>query len=297
MIENKTFGSRLRVGTIYFIVILLALLCLLPVWNMVCMSFSSSTMVMANEVTFFPKDFTLEAYKLILKDAQFFRSFGLSVLRVCLALVINLTMIVLLAYPLSKTVREFNGRNIVMSIMIIAMLFSGGMIPSYLLLKELKLLNTVWALVLPTAVPISNMIMCMNFMTAIPSALEEAAIIDGASPLQVLLRIILPCSKPSMATMALFSIVGHWNDFEAGLIYMTKRENYPLMTYIQSLDLNLSMMLEDSMSPEALEKLLEISGKNLNAAKVVVATIPLMLIYPFLQKYLIHGIVMGAVKE
>ena len=297
MIENKTFGSRLRVGTIYFIVILLALLCLLPVWNMVCMSFSSSTMVIANEVTFFPKEFTLEAYKLILKDAQFFRSFGLSVLRVCLALVINLTMIVLLAYPLSKTVREFNGRNIVMSIMIIAMLFSGGMIPSYLLLKELKLLNTVWALVLPTAVPISNMIMCMNFMTAIPSALEEAAIIDGASPLQVLLRIILPCSKPSMATMALFSIVGHWNDFEAGLIYMTKRENYPLMTYIQSLDLNLSMMLEDSMSPEALEKLLEISGKNLNAAKVVVATIPLMLIYPFLQKYLIHGIVMGAVKE
>ena len=204
---------------------------------------------------------------------------------------------VLLAYPLSKTVREFNGRNIVMSIMIIAMLFSGGMIPSYLLLKELKLLNTVWALVLPTAVPISNMIMCMNFMTAIPSALEEAAIIDGASPLQVLLRIILPCSKPSLATMALFSIVGHWNDFEAGLIYMTKRENYPLMTYIQSLDLNLSMMLEDSMSPEALEKLLEISGKNLNAAKVVVATVPLMLIYPFLQKYLIHGIVMGAVKE
>lgn len=297
MIENKTFGSRLRVGTIYFIVILLALLCLLPVWNMVCMSFSSSTMVMANEVTFFPKDFTLEAYKLILKDAQFFRSFGLSVLRVCLALVINLTMIVLLAYPLSKTVREFNGRNIVMSIMIIAMLFSGGMIPSYLLLKELKLLNTVWALVLPSAVPISNMIMCMNFMTAIPSALEEAAIIDGASPLQVLLRIILPCSKPSMATMALFSIVGHWNDFEAGLIYMTKRENYPLMTYIQSLDLNLSMMLEDSMSPEVLEKLLEISGKNLNAAKVVVATVPLMLIYPFLQKYLIHGIVMGAVKE
>ena len=297
MIENKTFGSRLRVVTIYFFVILLALLCLLPVWNMVCMSFSSSTMVIANEVTFFPKDFTLEAYKLILKDAQFFRSFGLSVLRVCLALVINLTMIVLLAYPLSKTVREFNGRNIVMSIMIIAMLFSGGMIPSYLLLKELKLLNTVWALVLPSAVPISNMIMCMNFMTAIPSALEEAAIIDGASPLQVLLRIILPCSKPSLATMALFSIVGHWNDFEAGLIYMTKRENYPLMTYIQSLDLNLSMMLEDSMSPEALEKLLEISGKNLNAAKVVVATVPLMLIYPFLQKYLIHGIVMGAVKE
>ncbi len=297
MIENKTFGTRLRVIVIHVVVILLALLCLFPIWNMVCMSFSSSTMVMANKVTFFPREFTLEAYKRIIQDTQFFVSFGRSVLRVVLALIINLTMIVLLAYPLSKTVREFNGRNVVMSIMIVAMLFSAGMIPNYLLLKELKMINTIWALVLPGAVPISNMIMTMNFMTAIPSSLEEAAIIDGASPLQVLTRIILPCSKPSLATMALFSIVGHWNDFQSGLIYMTKREKYPLMTYIQTLTATVTENLEDGMTPEALEKLLEVTGKNLNAAKVVVATIPLMLIYPFLQKYLIHGIVMGAVKE
>lgn len=297
MIETKTFGTRLRISAIYTIVILLALLCLFPVWNMVCMSFSSSAMVMANKVTVYPRQFTFEAYKLILKDSQFFVSFGISVLRVALALVINLTLIVLTAYPLSKTVREFNGRNFVMSIMIIAMLFSGGMIPTYLLLKNLKLTNTIWALVLPTALPISNMIMTMNFMTAIPGALEEAAIIDGASPLKILTKVVLPCSKPSLATMALFTIVGHWNDFEGGLIYMTKQEKYPLMTYIQSLQVNLSMMLEDGMDPAAMEKLAEVSGKNLNAAKVVVATIPLVLIYPFLQKYLIHGIVMGAVKE
>lgn len=297
MIENKTFGTRLRIVVIYTIVILLAVLCMFPVWNMVCMSFSSSTMVMANKVTVYPRQFTLEAYKMILKDSQFFVSFGISVLRVALALVINLTLIVLTAYPLSKTVREFNGRNFVMSIMIIAMLFSGGMIPTYLLLKNLKLTNTIWALVLPTALPISNMIMTMNFMTAIPSALEEAAVIDGASPFKILTKVVLPCSKPSLATMALFTIVGHWNDFEGGLIYMTKQEKYPLMTYIQALQLNLSMILEDGMEPAAMEKLAEVTGKNLNAAKVVVATIPLVLIYPFLQKYLIHGIVMGAVKE
>ena len=297
MIENKTFGTRLRVVVIYFLVILLALLCLLPIWNMICMSFSSSTMVIANKVTLLPKEFTLEAYKRILQDSQFFVSFGRSVLRVCLAVFINLTMIVLLAYPLSKTVREFNGRNVVMSIMIVAMLFSAGMIPNYLLLKELKMINTIWALVLPGAVPISNMIMTMNFMIAIPNSLEEAAILDGASPLQVLTRVILPCSKPSLATMALFSIVGHWNDFQSGLVYMTKQEKYPLMTYIQTLNANLNMMLEDGLDPEVMEKLMEVTGKNLNAAKVVVATIPLMLIYPFLQKYLIHGIVMGAVKE
>lgn len=297
MIENKTIGTRLRVIVIHVVVVLLALLCLFPIWNMVCMSFSSSTMVIANKVTFFPREFTLEAYNRILKDTQFFVSFGRSVLRVVLALALQLTMIVLTAYPLSKTVREFNGRNIVMTLMIVAMLFSGGMIPMYLLLKELNMINTIWALVLPSAVPISNMIMTMNFMTAIPSSLEEAAIIDGASPLQVLTRIILPCSKPSLATMALFSIVGHWNDFEGGLIYMTKREKYPLMTYIQTLTATVTDNLEDGMTPEALEKLLEVTGKNLNAAKVVVATIPLMLIYPFLQQYLIHGIVMGAVKE
>lgn len=297
MIENKTIGTRLRVIVIHVVVVLLALLCLFPIWNMVCMSFSSSTMVIANKVTFFPREFTLEAYNRILKDTQFFVSFGRSVLRVVLALALQLTMIVLTAYPLSKTVREFNGRNIVMTLMIVAMLFSGGMIPMYLLLKELNMINTIWALVLPGAVPISNMIMTMNFMTAIPSSLEEAAIIDGASPLQVLTRIILPCSKPSLATMALFSIVGHWNDFEGGLIYMTKREKYPLMTYIQTLTATVTDNLEDGMTPEALEKLLEVTGKNLNAAKVVVATIPLMLIYPFLQQYLIHGIVMGAVKE
>ena len=297
MIENKTFGARLRVVVIYFLVILLALLCLLPIWNMICMSFSSSTMVIANKVTLLPKEFTLEAYKRILNDSQFFVSFGRSVLRVVLALVINLTMIVLLAYPLSKTVREFNGRNVVMSIMIVAMLFSAGMIPNYLLLKELKMINTIWALVLPGAVPISNMIMTMNFMIAIPNSLEEAAILDGASPLQVLTRVILPCSKPSLATMALFSIVGHWNDFQSGLVYMTKQEKYPLMTYIQTLNANLNTLLEDNLDPVVMEKLMEVTGKNLNAAKVVVATIPLMLIYPFLQKYLIHGIVMGAVKE
>ena len=162
MIENKTTGTFVRIFVIYFLVITLALLCLLPIWNMVCMSFSSSTMVIANKVGFVPREFTLEPYKLILKDSQFFKSFGISVLRVALGLFINLTMIVLLAYPLSKTVREFSGRNVVMGIMIVAMLFSGGMIPTYLLMKEMGMLNSVWALVLPGAVPVGNMIMMSN---------------------------------------------------------------------------------------------------------------------------------------
>ncbi len=297
MVTSRSAASRIGKAAAYTVVILLALICAFPIWNMVCMSFSSAAMVAANRVVLTPRAFTLEAYTLILKDMQFWRSFMISVIRVLLGVAINLVMIVLLAYPLSKTTREFNGRNVVMSIMIVAMLFSGGMIPTYLLVKDLGLLNSIWALVLPSAVPVSNMIMTMNFMIGIPDSLEEAAIVDGASPLQVLLRIILPCCKPCMATMALFSMVGHWNNFYDGLIYMTKQTNYPMMTYIQSLQVNYAMMLTEDMSPEALRKLMEVSGKNLNAAKVVVATIPIMAVYPFLQQYLISGIVMGAVKE
>jgi len=297
MIENKTIGSRIRVAVTYIIVIALALLCLLPIWNMICISFSSGTMVAANNVTFLPREFTLEAYSVMLEDDLFWNAFGVSLLRVALSLVINLVMIVLVAYPLSKTKREFGGRNFVMGFLVFAMLFSGGMIPTYLIFKDLGLLNTVWALVLPAAVPISNTIMTMNFISGLPDSLEEAAVLDGANPLQVLTKIIIPCSKPSMATMALFSIVGNWNEFYHGLIYMTKSENYPLMTYIHSLQIDVSSLISEDMTAEALKKLNDLSGKNLNAAKVVVATVPLMLIYPFLQKYLIHGIVMGAVKE
>ena len=297
MVENKTIGSHIRIAATYVIVILLTLLCLFPIWNMVCISFSSATMVSANKVILTPREFTLEAYLLMLNDSAFWRAFGVSVLRVVLGLAINLTMIVLLAYPLSKTKREFNGRNIIMGFLIFAMLFSGGMIPGYLVVKELGLLNTIWALVLPAAVPISNTIMTMNFISSLPDSLEEAAVLDGANPLQILIHLIIPCSKPSMATMALFSIVGNWNEFYHGLIYMTKSAKFPLMTYIHSLRVDISSMITEEMSLEAMKKLYDLSGENLNAAKVVVAVVPLMLIYPFLQKYLIHGIVMGAVKE
>ena len=297
MIENKSVISRVRVVVTYAIVLLLTLLCLFPLWNMVCISFSDATVVAANRVFFLPVDFTTMAYEKLLEDSQFWRSFGTSVLVVILALIIQLSMILLLAYPLVKSEQEFRGRNICMGFFIFAMLFSGGMIPTYLVVKELKLLNTIWALVLPGAVPIGNVIMVMNFFSGIPKSLEEAAIIDGASPLQVLLKVYVPCSKPSIATMALFSIVGHWNSFYSGLIYMTKVEKYPLMSYIHTLQIDLGKMAESNMSAEDLTSILAVSGKNLNAAKVVVSTIPLLLIYPFLQKYLITGIVMGAVKE
>lgn len=297
MSYSANFKDRIGRVVIYAIVIMLALVCLLPLWNIVAISFSSSEAVSANAVGLVPVNFTTAAYTKIIDDAQFWRSFGISVLRVALTLVLNMILIILMAYPLSKSKREFKGRNIYMNIMIFAMLFSGGMIPSYLLIKNLDMLNTIWALVLPGAVPIFSVILVMNFFSAVPKALEEAAFIDGANPIQVLFKVYVPVSIPALATVALFSIVGTWNDFFSGLIYMTKVSNYPLMTYIQSLNVNIADLLQAGTNSSELSKLTEISNKNLNAAKIVVAVIPLLLIYPLLQKYFVTGIVVGSVKE
>ena len=280
---------------IHIIIVLLGLLCLLPLLNILTISFSSSAAVDGNQVGLLPVDFTTAAYSKILEDAQFWRSFLISVERVALALVLNFVLIVLMAYPLSKSSDQFRGRNIYSNLMIFAMLFSGGMIPAFLVVKGLGLLNTVWALVLPGAVPIFNVILVMNFFASAPRELEEAAFIDGANPLQVLLQVYIPISKPVLATVSLFSIVGSWNDFYSGLLYMPKPTEYPLMTYIQSLQINIEDLIKQGNISSVVGSA-SVGNTNLNAAKIVVAVIPLLIIYPFMQKYFVSGITVGAVK-
>ena len=294
---KEKFGIRQFI--IYVVVILLTLSCLIPLMNVISLSFSSSQAVASNKVGLWPEEFTFAAYEKIINDAQFWRSFGISVFRVAMALIINLFMIVTLAYPLSKSVKVFRSRKVFMNIMVFAMLFSGGMIPSYLVVRYLGLINSVWALILPGAVPIGSVILVMNFFRSVPKSLEESALLDGANPWQILTRIYIPISLPSLATVSLFSIVGSWNDFFGGLIYITLVENYPLMTYIQSLSVNIAETLQKAggMSTQQLQALLSVSNRNLNAAKIVVAIVPLLVIYPFLQKYFVQGIVVGAVKE
>ena len=294
---KEKFGIRQFI--IYVVVILLTLSCLIPLMNVISLSFSSSQAVASNKVGLWPEEFTFAAYEKIINDAQFWRSFGISVFRVAMALIINLFMIVTLAYPLSKSVKVFRSRKVFMNIMVFAMLFSGGMIPSYLVVRYLGLINSVWALILPGAVPIGSVILVMNFFRSVPKSLEESALLDGANPWQILTRIYIPISLPSLATVSLFSLVGSWNDFFGGLIYITKVENYPLMTYIQSLSVNIAETLQKAggMSTQQLQALLSVSNRNLNAAKIVVAIVPLLVIYPFLQKYFVQGIVVGAVKE
>ena len=278
---------------IWAVVILLTLSCLLPLINMVAISFSGSNAVSANKVGLLPVDFNTSAYKKLLGDAQFWKSFLISVERVVLGTFINMVFTISMAYPLSKSRNRFRAREIYMKIVIFAMLFSGGISPLFMVVSKLHLTNTIWSLVLPGAVPVFNVILLINFFKGVPDSLDEAARIDGAGPLTVLLKIYLPVSLPALATVALFAIVNHWNDYFSGLIYMSKAEMYPLQTYIQQLTVDLTQITDANQ----LKQLAYMNNRTFNAAKIVVSTIPLLIIYLFLQKYFVTGMVIGAVKE
>ena len=293
MIKSKTIGGKTADILIYLTVIFMTMCCLFPLLNMVAISFSDKAAASANMVGLVPVDFTTSAYKTLLGESQFWVSFWISIKRVFLGTIINMILTILLAYPLSKSKREFKGHDVYMYIVIFAMLFSVGMIPIYLTIKSYGLLNSIWALILPGAVPVFNVILLMNFFKGVPKSLEEAAAIDGASKLTILLKIYLPISMPALATIILFCIVNHWNDFFSGLVYMNKTSMYPLQTYIQQLSVDMSQITD----PEQLKRFAQVSNKTLDAAKIVVSTIPLLIIYPFLQKYFVSGIVIGAVKE
>lgn len=293
MIQKKSFGAYTAKAIIWLVVILMTLSCLLPLINMIAISLSGSSAVAANEVGLLPVDFTLTTYNKLLKDGQFWASFWISVQRVVLGTLINMFFVITMAYPLSKSKLRFPAREVYIKFVIFAMLFSGGIIPLYMVVSGLKLTDTIWALVLPGAVPVFNVILMINFFKSVPVSLDEAARIDGASPLTILVKIYLPVSLPALATVALFSIVGHWNDYFSGLLYMNKASLYPLQTYIQQLTVDITQVTD----AEQLKQLSQMSNRAFNATKIVVSTIPLLIIYPFLQKYFVSGIVIGAVKE
>jgi len=276
---------------------LVALACLIPLINSLAISLSDKTSAAIGRVSFWPVNFTTVSYENIVKEGRFFAAFGVSVQRVLLGAITNVFLIVLTAYPLSKDTKVFRQRNIYIWFVVATMLFSGGLIPSFILIKSLGLLDSLLALVLPGAVPVFSVIILMNFFKGIPKSLEEAAIMDGANPLIVHLRIYVPLSLPSIATVTLFSIVDHWNSFFDGMIFINTNLKKPLATYIQSLTLKINIQQFQHMKPEEIVRKLAMSDLTFNSAKAIVAMTPLLIIYPFLQKYFVTGIVMGAVKE
>ena len=273
--------------------VLFVTITLYPVLNTVALSFNDGIDAVRGGIHLWPRIFTLSNYKTVLHQQNILTGAVVSVARTVLGTIFALVTNALLAYIISR--KRFLFRSQLSLFWVITMYVNGGMIPTFLLVKSYGLLNTVWALVLPGAVPIFNVILVMNFFAAVPKELEEAAFIDGANPLQVLTKIFIPISKPVLATVSLFSIVGSWNDFYSGLIYMSKAAYYPLMTYIQSLQINVEDLIKQGNLSAVVDSA-SLGNTNLNAAKIVVAVIPLLLIYPLLQRYFVSGIVVGSVK-
>ena len=294
MIQGKSIKRKIFAGFNFVILMLLVLSCIVPLWYTLCISLSGKAAVAGGMVSLWPVDFTLSSYQAIIKDMGFLRSVGISVARVVLGTIFSLTVILLMSYPLSKSKREFKYRDIFMWILIFCFLFNGGLIPWYITMKNYGLINTMAGLVLAGGVPVFNVILVMNFFRNIPKSLEEAAIVDGAGAWLILLRVIIPISKPVIATVTLFTIVNYWNEFFQGLVLSTTEKMYPLQTYIQQMVVTLNMT---NMTLEQYQKVSQLSNQGLNAAKIFVALIPVLLIYPFLQKYFITGITLGAVKE
>ncbi|MGO4545509.1 carbohydrate ABC transporter permease [Paenibacillus sp. 2TAB23] len=292
--QHISWSRRLFLAVNSSFLIFLAFLCFLPLIHVMAVSFSDSAAVAAGQVTFWPVDFSLKSYDFIISRPEFIRSLGITVERVVLGTFINMMLTIMIAYPLSKEARSFRFRTGYVWIFVFTILFSGGLVPWYMTIKNTGLLDSIWALVIPGAVPVFNVILLLNFFRGLPKELEESCFIDGAGHVRTLWSIYVPLSLPGLATVGLFTIVGHWNGWFDGLILMNKPEHYPLSSYLQTIIINFDF---SQVKQEDIHKLSQISTRTSKAAQIIVGALPILLVYPFLQKYFVKGIVLGSVKE
>lgn len=294
---NRTL-SKPALTLVYVILAAAALSCLLPMLNVLAVSLSDRTSTDSGFVSVLPVGFTLNAYKILLADSQFLKSLFISFLRIVIGVPLNIVLCVLMAYPLSINSRKFKARTAYVWFFAFTMFFSGGLVPTYMLINELSMMNTIWALVLPGAVQTFFAILLLNFFRSIPNEISESAFIDGADHFQVLFRMYLPVSKPAISTVMLFSLVMHWNSWFDGIIYMNTTANYPLQSYLQMLLTGVSVLLTSkTISLADAEMIRTISDRTVRCAEVFAGMLPIVMIYPFMQKYLIKGLLLGSVKE
>lgn len=291
--SKKHYKTKNTIGDYLIILLMLILiaLCLLPVMNVVASSLSSSTALMRGDVAFFPVEFQLDAYREIFNDARFLRSMAWTAILTAIVVTINLFMTTLCAYPL--TYMSLKGRKIITFLIVFTMLFGAGLIPTFVLFRQLGLLQNPLVLILPGSLSVFNVILMRNFFMGIPDSLKESAEIDGAGPMTILWKIFVPLSLPSFATIGLFVAVGRWNGFQDALFFLNQApEWHPvqmvLFNILQNLT-NIDPMDPGSAAPPGW-------GNVTRNAAVVVAMIPILMVYPFIQKYFVKGATLGAVK-
>lgn len=270
---------------------ILLVFCLFPFIYMLALSLSSTRAVLAGQVFLFPVDINISTYKTIFNYPNFFIAYRNTFFYTITGTLISLFMTIIFAYPLSKSFLK--GRNIVMKFLIFSMFFSGGLIPNFLVVSWLNLTDTVFAILLPFAISQFNLIILMNFLKTLPESIEEAAIIDGMSYFGILFKIIVPLSKPAIATIALYTAVFFWNDWFYGMIYLSSSSRYPVMLFLRNIVTGSSIRGAASGSGAADKNTIYITLKS---GAIILTTVPIIILYPFLQRYFITGLTVGSVK-
>ncbi|WP_163875290.1 carbohydrate ABC transporter permease [Paenibacillus favisporus] len=291
---KPSFRRRAFLVSNLLFLVLVSLLCLMPIIHILAISFSSGSAAAAGKVALWPVEFTTAAYDNVFGKPEYLRAFGVSIERVVAGTALSMLLTIVTAYPLSKDRNAFRLRTVYAWIFVFTILFNGGLIPTYLTIKSLGLIDSLGALVLPAAINVFNVILLLNFYRNLPKELEDASRIDGAGHFATLWKIYVPLSLPALATTGLFTMVGHWNSWFDGMLYMNHPENYPLQTFLQTVIIKMDFRFIKS---ENVELMLQLSDRTSRAAQIFVAAFPILIVYPFLQRFFIKGIVMGSVKE
>ncbi|MGO4936305.1 carbohydrate ABC transporter permease [Fundicoccus sp. Sow4_H7] len=297
---KETRQDKIINFVVHFMLAIVLIIIVYPLIYIVSASFSDPTMVNSGQMWLFPKGFTLDGYKLIMENEDIWRGYSNTILYTALGVTINLFLTIPAAYALSRD--KLVGKKIFTNMLLVTMFIGGGLIPSYMLVKDLGLLNTIWAMVLPGGASVWNIILTRTFFkSTIPNELEEAAIIDGATPFQLFTKIVMPLSLPIVAVMALFYGVGHWNEYFSALIYLNNEKMYPLQMVLRQI-LVVQELSTQTSNPEAVIRQAQISNYQadmsaiLRYSVIIVSTLPMLIVYPFAQKYFVKGVMVGSLK-
>lgn len=292
LVESKTAGSRLFTICIYVMLGLVMLLTLYPCWYVLMASVSNPVALYnGSKLLLWPRGFSLEAYRLIVQHNMLWKSYGNTLIYVSASLVLSLTCTILSSYVLSRSYMP--GKKLILGMITVTMFFSGGMIPIYLVMVKLQLVNTRWAMILPSLVSTYNTIIMMTYFRGIPASLEESARIDGANDFVILLRIIVPLATPVIAVIALYIIVGKWNSYIPATIYLRDRELFPLQVILREILISGTSNLDTATS---VYDDFSAYSEAVKYTTIIVSTLPVLCIYPFLQRFFVKGVMLGAIK-
>ncbi|WP_238178233.1 carbohydrate ABC transporter permease [Paenibacillus contaminans] len=284
----NSIGDRIFNTVNAAVLIALAVITLYPMWHEISMSLSSMEGALRGGFFLWPREFTLAAYEAVLKSQYIWTAYYNTIFTTVIGTILSTLLTAMTAYPLIKA--RMPGKNILTFLILFTMLFGGGLIPTYLLVKNVGLVNSLWALIIPSAISAYNVLIMRSFFASLPAELEESAMIDGANPIRIFFRIILPLSMPVVATIALWEAVGRWNNFFGALIYLNDKSKYTLPVLIRDI-------INGQEQAKAMGDLAASATDSIIAATIVLSLLPILCVYPFLQKYFVKGVMIGAVKS